>query len=307
MSSRFTFSDVRYNIQKYNDFVNILDERKNRVCIGTCVGAVWIWCYRQFAPEYLPSVAALCVHSVGNYSTVYQWLGSKTLYKLFPDRNLKHAGYRGMMETGFYMALDYAVIKWLSPHFIPALHKYIIRIRYASFICGSVICLAIGSLYIPRVQNFIVKRLANTIRQTPQLRDLVRTFSGMTPTGQTQHTTVIDRKPTIPYSKFATPVPDNAYRDELTSGICMQDAETIINTDKTHLTKLNTCGHLFCIPCIETWLNIGSGGIVQQAKYCPMCRSNILPLSEIPEPQVTEPASDGLEDHLRYIFANFRI
>ena len=162
-------------------------------------------------------------------------------------------------------------------------------------------CLAIGSLYIPQVQNYIIKRVANSLRQAPPIPDLIRAYSGMpSPTNPVIAPLV------IPYSKVAKLMPqsDITVGSDLTCGICMQDTCTIINTDKTHLAKLNACGHLFCVPCIEAWLNIGLTESVRQPKYCPMCRTDILSPSNIPIP---EPPSDGLEDHLRWIATNFRV
>jgi len=203
------------------------------------------------------------------------------------------------------MSLDYAVIKWLSPHFIPALHKSIIRLRYASLWYGGFMGLAIGCLYIPQVQNYIIKRVANTLRQAPPLPDLIRAYSGMPPPTENNNANPVIAPLVIPYTKVAElmALSDIMVGSDLTCGICMQDACTIINTDKTHLAKLNACGHLFCVPCIEAWLNIGLTESVRQPKYCPMCRTDILSPSDIPIP---EPPSDGLEDHLRWIATNFR-
>jgi len=71
ITSQITIQDIRASIRKYNKFVDDTNQRRNYMCVGKCIGAIGIWCYRQFAAEYLPSVAVVCLHSAGNYNSVY--------------------------------------------------------------------------------------------------------------------------------------------------------------------------------------------------------------------------------------------
>ncbi len=302
-----SFADIQ---RIYKDYVAARDraaQNRDYLCIATVAGAVGVWSDRQFAPEYLPSVAVVCGHSLLNHTAVYN-RGTKLLSKwVFKERDLRTIGYKFLTETGIYMAADYAVIKWLAPQFMSPIHKYIIRMRYTGLVVGGISVLAIGSLYIPWVQNRIVKFLADSIRQAPQLTEIIRAYSGM-PANQAAIPEP-PPAPKIPYSVVADLVTSNTHPtdvDDLMCGICMQNSQTIINTDKTHLIKTRACSHLFCVPCIEAWININPGEFTNNAKYCPMCRTPIISLADLPNRPI-QPPNDGLEEHIRYIIANFRI
>jgi len=295
---------LNIHIKKYNESIDKITRRKNIVCIASGVGAIGIWTYRQFAPEFLPSVAAICTHSILNHDTVYQWLGRNVSNKIFKERNLRHTGYRVMLESAFYMGVDCLVIKWLSPRFIPAVHKYIVRLRYSGIVVGSILCLAMGSLYIPKVQNRILKYMADALRNVPELAGIVQAVSGLPsnplPTPQPSI-------PKISYSAVADLVTHGIGGcNDSACGICMQDSQTITQTDNTHLTKLHTCGHQFCIPCIEAWLNTGAGESIRPNKYCPMCRTPMILLADLPNQPVPPKPFARLEDHLRTIISDFR-
>jgi hypothetical protein len=298
-----SINDLQRIYKNYIDTREKNEKRRDYLCIATVAGAVGVWSDRQFAPEYLPSVAVVCGHSLLNHTAVYN-RGTKLLSKwVFKERDLRTIGYKFLTETGIYMAADYAVIKWLAPQFMSPIHKYIIRMRYTGLVVGGISVLAIGSLYIPWVQNRIVKFLADSIRPAPLLVGIVTAYSGM-PANQVAIPEP-PPAPKIPYSVVAELVSTTG-TDDLTCGICMQDSQTITNTDKTHLIKTRECAHVFCIPCIEAWLNIGYGESVRQAKYCPMCRTPIISLADLPN-RTFRPPNDGLEEHIRYIIANFRI
>jgi hypothetical protein len=357
-----SINDIQRIYKNYVDTREKNEKRRDYICVATSVGVVGVWCYRQFAPEYLPCVVVVCGHSLLNHTAVYN-RGTKLLSKwVFTGRDLRTIGYKFQLETGIYMAAEYAVIKWLSPQFMPPIHKYIIRLRWTGLVVGSISVLTIGSLYIPwvpftlnykptrgglkhsgtsraayaarieseagspaslsvprhseaqpegwaynrvsTVQNRIVKFLANIFRQVPQLTGIIRAYSGM-PANQAAIPEP-PPAPKIPYSAVAEFVPADCRTGDSTCGICMQDYNTLINTDKTQLTKTRACGHLFCIPCIESWLNIDAGESVRQAKYCPMCRTPIISLKELCAWNKVVP-DDGLEAHIIYIISNFRI
>lgn len=294
----------------YINYINTREKNEKRrdyMCIATSVGAIGVWCYHRWSPEYLLSVVVVCGHSLLNHTAVYD-RGTKLLSKwFFTGRDLRTIGNKFLTETGIYMATDYAVIKWLSPRFMHPIHKYIIWMRYTGLVVGGISVLAIGSLYIPWVQNRIVKFLADTFRQTPQMAGIIRAYSGM-PINRAAMAEP-PTAPKIPYSTVADLVTSDSHLtnvDNLTCGICMQDSQTITNTDKTHLIKTRACAHVFCIPCIEAWLNVGTGGPVQNAKYCPMCRTPIIELKDLRAWNKVIP-DDGLEAHIRYIIANFRL
>jgi hypothetical protein len=298
----FTFSQLQAAYNKYIQQVNNAEKWRNYICIGTSVGAFGVWCYRKCALEYLPSLAVVCGHNLINHTTVYYTYARNVSSRLFKHRNFRNLGYRYLFETGIYMAADYAVIKWLSPRFMPVVHKYIIRMRYIGLTINCISVLAVGTLYIPQVQNYIVKTFANSIRRAPLLVGLIQGYSGL----QVPKPTPIEQQPKIPYSAIADLVPTDCRIGDSTCGICMQDSQTIIHVDNTQLTKTRTCGHLFCVPCIEAWLNIGSGESVQNSKYCPMCRTPIISLADLPT-RTIQPPNDGLEAHIRYMISNFPI
>ncbi len=302
-----TINDIQRIYKNYIDTREKNEKRRDYLCIATLVGAVGVWCYHRWAPEYLPSVAVVCGHSLLNHTAVYNH-GTKLLSKwIFKERDLRTIGNKFLTETGIYMAADYAVIKWLAPQFMHPIHKYIILMRYTGLVVGGISVLAIGSLYIPWVQNRIVKYLADTFRQAPQMAEYIIDNSGM-PTSQVD-IPVPPPAPQIPYSVVADLVTLDSLltgTDDLTCGICMQNSQTITNTDKTHLIKTRECAHVFCVLCIEAWLNVGTGESVQNAKYCPMCRTPIISLADLITRSI-QPPSDGLEDHIRYIISNFRL
>ncbi len=298
-----SFADIQRIYKNYIETREKNEKRRDYLCIATVAGAVGVWSDRQFAPEYLPSVAVVCGHSLLNHTAVYN-RGTKLLSKwVFKERDLRTIGYKFLTETGIYMAADYAVIKWLAPQFMSPIHKYIIWMRYTGLVVGGISVLAIGSLYIPWVQNRIVKFIADSIRPAPLLVGIVTAYSGM-PANQVAIPEP-PPAPKIPYSTVADLVSTTG-TDDLTCGICMQDYNTLTNTDKTHLSKTRACGHVFCVPCIEAWLNINAGESVQNAKYCPMCRTPIISLADLPNRPI-QPPNDGLETHIRHIFSNFRI
>lgn len=282
-SITLTLQNFSDNLQKILEYIDLIE---NRWRIGTGIGAIGIWCYHGCSSTYIPSVAVICTHSIFNYKS---WIYTNVLYKIFPTRNLKNTGYMHMIGNGIFMAIDYSVIKWLSPSFVPALHKYIIPYRYFSFICRSVSVLAIGSLYIPQVQKYIIRRIANYFRKYPLITNMIYIYSDLSQNNTDTNLT---------YLKVANQIDDSiAVNNELTCGICMQEAHTIINNDNTHLTTLRKCGHVFCITCIESLINISDNSNFYynlNKKLCPMCRIIILEYN------------DYLEDHIRHIFANIQ-
>ncbi len=298
-----TINEIQLIYKNYIETRKKNEKRRDYLCVATSIGAVGVWFYHRWAPEYLPSVAVVCGHSLLNHTAVYN-RSTKLLSRwIFIERDLRTIGNKFLTETGIYMAADYAVIKWLAPQFMPIVHKYIIWMRYTGLVVGGISVLTIGSLYIPWVQNRIVKYIADSIRPSPQLAEFIRVYSGM-PANQV----AIPEPPPAPKTPYSTvaDLVSTTGTDDLTCGICMQDYNTLTNTDKTHLSKTRACGHVFCVPCIEAWLNINAGESVQNAKYCPMCRTPIISLADLPNRPI-QPPNDGLETHIRHIFSNFRI